>query len=76
MATGDAQDGNGAGDLWIGSSNSAYENFDGEVGPVAIWSIALSADQVSAGMTATLTGNEPGLQAYVQFRRGEWNCRP
>ncbi len=70
MASGAAQDGNGAGDLWIGSSNSAYENFDGEVGPVAIWSIALSADQVSSGMTATPTGNEPGLQAAYNFDEG------
>ncbi len=70
VASGAAQDGNGAGDLWIGSSNSAYENFDGEVSSVAIWSIALSAGQISAGMTATLTGNEPGLQAAYNFDEG------
>ena len=70
VASGGAQDGNGPGDLWIGSSNSAYENFAGEVGPVAIWSVALSADRVTAGMTVTLTGNEPGLQAAYNFDEG------
>ena len=48
VALGDAQDGDGVGDLWIGGSNSVSENFDGRIDSVRIWSVALSADQIRA----------------------------
>ena len=70
VASGPAVDGNGPGDLWIGGSNSVSEFFNGEVASLAIWNIALSSNQVVADMTATLTGNEPGLQAYYPLNEG------
>ncbi len=70
VSTGPAQDGSSAGNFVIGGNVAAPESFDGEVGSLALWSIALSPGQLSTDMTAAVTGQEPGLQAYYNFDEG------
>ncbi len=70
MSSGPAEDGNGADNFVIGGSNAAPESFDGEVSSLALWSVALSPGQLSAEMTAAVTGQEPGLEAFYNFDEG------
>ncbi len=69
VASGVAQAANGTGNLWFGG-DPVGEFFNGEISSVAIWNIALSAGQIAAAMTGTLTGDEPGLQAAYTFGQG------
>jgi hypothetical protein len=46
-ATGAADDGSGAGDLWIGGAKSTREFLEGTVGEVRIYRRALDASEVA-----------------------------
>jgi hypothetical protein len=70
VATTYVQDASGPGDLWIGGSESVSEFFPGIINSVAIWSAALSQQQLRAAMAGDLTGTESALQAYYRFGAG------
>ncbi len=50
---------------------SGGEYFDGELAAIRIWNVARSPEQILAGMSAPLTGSEPGLVAYWNFADGK-----
>ncbi len=44
--------------------------FEGDIDEMRVWNIAKSEADIQQLMTATLTGNEPGLVAYWRFNEG------
>ena len=44
-----------------------HASFIGQIDNVAVWDVALTADEIRSNMNARLKGNEPGLVAYWEF---------
>jgi len=53
-------DGN-ANDFRIGNRQSTEQGFVGQIDDVRVWNVARSAEDIAAGYTQLLTGNETGL---------------
>ena len=57
--------------LWIGSDASfPFEEFDGYIDEVRIWSTAHTAAQLQSTMFQELAGTEPNLVGYWRFNDG------
>ena len=55
------------GNTWLGRSQYADPFFDGLIDEVRVWNVALTQDQIQAGMNRTLTGDDPSLVGYWRF---------
>jgi|GEM_PF-1610626 len=51
----------------IGSGFGASRFFDGEIDELRVWDRALDSNEIKAGMSCQLDGNECGLLAYYNF---------
>ena len=56
---------------YLNSPSGGHRPFNGTINEVAIWSRALSAEEIRANMHTRLSGDEPNLVAYWDFDEGE-----
>ena len=60
---------------YLGRSNwPSDSSFTGALDEVKIWSVARTADEIRADMTAVPNGSEPGLEAYYRLDEGQGNA--
>ncbi|MCG3195563.1 MAG: hypothetical protein GHCLOJNM_00029 [bacterium] len=53
-----------------GSEQGNYEDFEGLIDEIRLWSVARTSEEINADMKRYLIGSEPGLIAYWTFDEG------
>ena len=54
----------------IGRGTDQGQHYNGQIDEVAIWSRALTQEEIQSNMSTPLTGNETGLVGYWSFNEG------
>ncbi len=67
-----AQPGDNTTDLIFGAGkNGAWDNFNGSLDEIKIWSVVRTVDQLKQDLVCYPIGNEPELKAYYDFETGQ-----